>query len=50
MGHTRERPDVFPGVSLTDRTGVDGGGHGAEGKDERNKSKTECGFIGSGST
>ena len=39
--HTREGPDVFPGVSLSDRTSVDGGGHGAEGKDERNKSKTD---------
>ena len=41
MGHTRERPDASPGASLSDRTSVYGGGHGAEGKDERNKSKTE---------
>ena len=35
MGHTCEGPDVFPGTSLPDRTGVDGGSHGAEGKTER---------------
>ena len=26
---TREGPDVFPRTSLSDRTGVDGGSHGA---------------------
>jgi len=32
MEHTREGPDVFSGPSLSDRAGVDGGGHGAEGE------------------
>jgi hypothetical protein len=38
MERTREGPDVFPSTSLPNRTDVDGGGHGAEGKDKRNKS------------
>ena len=43
---TREGPDVFPRGSLPDRTGIEGGGHGAEGKDRRNKSKTGLRFYG----
>lgn len=37
MVHTCEGPDVFPEGSLPDSTGIDGGSHGTEGKDERNK-------------
>ena len=38
MARTREGPDVFSGASLSDSPGVDGGSHGAEGKDKRDKS------------
>ena len=34
MEHTGEGPDMFPAASLSDGSGVDGGGHGTEGKDE----------------
>jgi len=45
-GHTREGPDVLPRrKSLPDRTGIDGGSHGAEGEDERNKSEIEQRFY-----
>ena len=37
---------MFSGASLSDGTSIDGGSHGAEGKDE--KDGWSSGFIGSG--
>lgn len=44
-GHTREGPDVFSRTSLSDIASIDGGSHGVEGEDERDKSEMGLRFY-----
>lgn len=36
---------MFSGASLSDGTSIDGGSHGVEGKDERDKREVKSGFY-----